>query len=96
MTASRKRAAKTQIVDCRHHLLTVFDGAVRCGSLVERAGKFDAFDIAGRHLGAFADLRTAARAIPPVVSLSRQGKRVHGAVDLECDGSRRSPVSGQR
>ena len=59
------KEAKRQQVDCRNHALTVFDGAVRVGSLVDRAGTFHAYDVEGRHLAAFADLRTAARAIPP-------------------------------
>jgi hypothetical protein len=55
---------KAQAVDCRNHVLTVFDGAVRVGSLVDRAGTFHAYDIEGRCLGAFADVRAATRAIP--------------------------------
>jgi hypothetical protein len=58
------KEAKRQQVDCRNHALTVFDGAVRVGSLVDRAGTFYAYDVEGRHLGAFADLRAASRAIP--------------------------------
>jgi hypothetical protein len=66
------KEAKRQQVDCRHHVLTVFDGAaVRVGSLVDRAGTFHAYDVAGRHLGAFNDLRAAARAIPPAAEDSR-------------------------
>jgi hypothetical protein len=63
MTQRKRRA---QVTDCRNHPLTVFDGAVRCGSLVERGGKFEAFDLAGHYLGAFADLRAAVRSIPRV------------------------------
>ena len=95
MSASRKREAKpshAKVTDCRNHVLVVFDGADRVGSLVERAGGFEAFDLAGRHLGAFADLRAAVRAIPPVASFSRQGKHVHGAVDLQRDRSCPSPA----
>ena len=55
-----------KVVDCRNHLLVVNDGADRVGSLVARAGRFEAFDLDGRHLGAFPDLRAAARAIPRV------------------------------
>ena len=58
------KEAKRQQVDCRNHALTVFDGAVRVGSLVDRAGTFHAYDVEGRHLGAFADMRAATRAIP--------------------------------
>jgi hypothetical protein len=54
-----------QVVDTRNHALSVFDGADRVGSLVERAGEFHAYDVDGRHLGAFTDMRAAARAIPP-------------------------------
>ncbi len=64
MTAPRKREAHAKVTDTRNHALTVFDGADRVGSLVERAGKFEAFDIEGRHLGTFPDLRAASRAIP--------------------------------
>jgi hypothetical protein len=60
----RRKPQKAPVVDCRNHALTVFDGAVRCGSLVERAGKFDAYDIDGRHLGTFTDMFAAAGAIP--------------------------------
>jgi hypothetical protein len=49
--------SKAKVTDCRNHALTVFDGAVRVGSLVERAA------VAGDP--AFADMRAAARAIPP-------------------------------
>ena len=49
--------SKAKVTDCRNHALTVFDGAVRVGSLVERA--------AGAGDPAFADMRAAARAIPP-------------------------------
>ncbi len=58
------KEAKRQQVDCRNHVLTVFDGAVRVGSLLDRGGAFHVYDIDGRYLGAFADLRTASRAIP--------------------------------
>jgi hypothetical protein len=60
------KEAKRQQVDCRNHTLTVFDGAVRVGSLVNRAGTFQAYDVEGKHLGAFANLRAASRAIPQV------------------------------
>ena len=63
--SSKAKSPKTQAADGRNHLLTVFDGAVRVGSLVDRAGTFHAYDINGRCLGAFADMRQAARAIPP-------------------------------
>ena len=59
------KEAKRQQGDCRNHALTVFDGATMVGSLVDRAGTFHAYDIEGRHLGAFADMRMAARAIVP-------------------------------
>jgi hypothetical protein len=67
MTAPRKRATKSpeKRVDTRSHALSVFDGAIRAGSLVERGGEFLAFDLDGRHLGAFPDMRTASRSIPP-------------------------------
>ena len=80
LTRKRKvKSPRAQVTDTRHHALTVFDGAVRCGSLVERAGKFDAYTADGRHLGTFSDLRAAARVIPPTAPSSRQGKRVHTA-----------------
>jgi hypothetical protein len=60
------KEAKRQQVDCRNHALTVFDGAVRVGSLVDRAGTIHAYDIDGRCLGAFNNVRAAARAIPQV------------------------------
>ena len=66
--SSKAKSPKTQAVDCRNHVLTVFDGAVRVGSLVDRAGTFHAYDIEGRCLGAFADVRAATRAIPRVTS----------------------------
>jgi hypothetical protein len=65
MAAARKREL-AQVTDCRNHVLVVNDGADRVGSLVERAGRFDAYDLAGHHLGAFNDLRAAARACPRV------------------------------
>jgi hypothetical protein len=44
---------------------TVYDGTNFVGSIVERAdGSFDAFDAAGRHLGAFRNRREAVRAVP--------------------------------
>jgi hypothetical protein len=64
MTAPRKRVAKAQVVDCHNHVLTVFDGTTMVGSLVDRAGTFHAYDIEGRYLGAFADVRAASRAMP--------------------------------
>jgi hypothetical protein len=63
-----KRRGQQPVVDCRHHLLVVNDGADRVGSLVERAGRFEAFDLAGRSLGTFPDLRAAARPIPRAAS----------------------------
>jgi hypothetical protein len=69
MTARRSlKSKKTRAVDTRDHALVVFDGADRAGSLVERGGKFTAFDPDGRHLGVFPDLRSAARAIPRAAS----------------------------
>lgn len=62
---------RAQAVDTGNHVLSVFDGATMVGSLVERGGRFDAYDVDGRRLGAFADMRAAARAIPRVVSRSR-------------------------
>jgi hypothetical protein len=65
MTVRRSlKSKKMQVVDTRSHALTVFDGAVMVGSLVERAGRSDAYDIDGRHLGTFNDLCGATRAIP--------------------------------
>jgi len=58
----------TRRADTTKHTIAVFDGADRAGSLVERAGKFEAFDLAGRSLGTFPDLRTAARSIPRVAA----------------------------
>jgi hypothetical protein len=55
---------RTSVVDTRNHALVVFDGAVMVGSLVERAGTYHAYDINGRDLGVFSDLRAASRAIP--------------------------------
>jgi hypothetical protein len=60
----RRKPKEVSVVDCRNHVLVVNDGADRAGSLVERGGKFEAFDIVGRSLGTFTDLRAAARAIP--------------------------------
>jgi hypothetical protein len=54
-----------QVVDTRNHVLSVFDGAVMAGSLVERAGEFHAYDVDGKYLGAFGDMRQA-RALPHI------------------------------
>jgi hypothetical protein len=94
--SSKAKSPKTQAVDCRQHALTVFDGTTMVGSLVERAGAFHSYDLEGRYLGAFGDMRMAARAIPPAASLSRQGKHVYGAVDLQRDRSRPSPKATMR
>jgi len=64
--SSKAKSPRTQAVDCRNHVLTVFDGAVMVGSLVDRAGAFHADEFGGRHLGVFNNLRAAARAIPQV------------------------------
>jgi hypothetical protein len=54
----------TRLIDCRNHSLTVFDGADRVGSLVERDGCFQAFDLAGVSHGTFDKVAAAARALP--------------------------------
>jgi hypothetical protein len=47
--------------------LAVYDGATHCGFVEEgRAGKFRAFDVDGKLIGAFATQREATRAIPTV------------------------------
>lgn len=44
--------------------LTVYDGTVFAGSIVERAGTFTAYDVNHRRIGSFASQRDATRAIP--------------------------------
>jgi hypothetical protein len=61
-----KSPPAARAVDCRNHVVTVFDGADRVGSLIERAGRFEAFDLAGRRIGSFPTLLAASRAIPRV------------------------------
>jgi hypothetical protein len=56
--------AKSPSVDCRGHVLTVFDGADRVGSLVEGGGEFRAYDRAGALVGTFPDMRAAGRSLP--------------------------------
>ena len=64
-TILKANPKKAQVTDCRNHVLVVFDGAVMAGSLVERAGRFNAYDVNGRYLGTFTDMRAASRAVPP-------------------------------
>ena len=59
--SSKAKFPRTQAVDCRNHVLTVFDGAVMVGSLVDRAGAFHADEFGGRHLGVFQSARRGAR-----------------------------------
>jgi hypothetical protein len=58
----RRVKTKSPSVDCRGHVLTVFDGADRVGSLVESGGKFHAYDLRGALVGIFAEMLRAARA----------------------------------
>ena len=66
------RAGESDVHEPRtpHHLcpLSVYDGTVFAGSIVERAGKFTAYDVNNRRIGAFANQRDAMRAIPAVRS----------------------------
>jgi hypothetical protein len=62
-SASHHQAAR-RAVDCTGHRLTVYNGAVRLGSLVERDSGFDAYDVAGNLIGSFSNQRDAARALP--------------------------------
>jgi hypothetical protein len=56
---------RRQAIDCSNHLLTVFDGANRVGSLVERdGGRFEAYDTTGTLIGIFDGMRAAMRALP--------------------------------
>jgi hypothetical protein len=50
--------------------LTVYDGQHRVGSVVERNGKFLTYDIDDLHVGVFATLRDAMRALPAARSSS--------------------------
>jgi hypothetical protein len=70
----RPNPPRPRAVDCRRHPLTVYDGASMIGSLVERAGKFEAFDLAGQHLGTYPDMRAAVRAIPAVRARKENGR----------------------
>jgi hypothetical protein len=63
---NKVKSPRAQVADTRHHTLVV--GADRVGSLVERAGEFHAYDVAGHCVGIFSDMRTASRAIPRVAS----------------------------
>lgn len=63
-TTFKAKPAKSQAVDCRGHLLTVYDGSTRAGSLVACAGMFDAYSVAGNLIGTFDDMRDAARSLP--------------------------------
>lgn len=44
--------------------LAVYDGQVQCGTLVRRGTAFEAFDVDGQSYGVFADMKTAAFALP--------------------------------
>lgn len=48
--------------------MAVYDGRTRVGHVIERAGKFIAFDIAGNRVGEFLKLRDAMRAVPSPTS----------------------------
>jgi hypothetical protein len=61
------RAAGPQACD---HALSVYDGALRVGSITERDGKLLTYDIDDLHLGVFAALRDAMRSLPPARSSS--------------------------
>jgi hypothetical protein len=50
--------------------LTVYDGQHRVGSVVERDGRFLTYDIDDLHVGVFATLRDAMRALPAARSSS--------------------------
>jgi hypothetical protein len=50
--------------------LTVYDGQHRVGSVVERDGKFLTYDIDDLHVGVFATLPDAMRALPAARSSS--------------------------
>jgi hypothetical protein len=44
--------------------LAVYDGSVWCGSLSQSGGHFHAYDVKGRSVGVFDNLRAAARSLP--------------------------------
>jgi hypothetical protein len=47
--------------------MSVYDGAARAGTIIERgAGRFDAFNANDQLIGTFTNQRDAMRAIPPV------------------------------
>jgi hypothetical protein len=48
--------------------LAVYDGTALAGSIVERAGKFVAYNVNNHRIGTFVSLRDAMRAIPAVRS----------------------------
>jgi hypothetical protein len=56
--------------DVGGHSLAVYDGRERVGSLVERDGRFEAYDLEGRCVGIFPNLRAAAQA-------SQLGRALH-------------------
>lgn len=53
--------------------LAVYDGRERLGSIVEKGGTVEAFDVAGRRLGSFLTRKAAAAAI---------GALIHGGVGI--------------
>ena len=55
----RSKAAATA-----DHVLAVYDDTTMVGSLVERDGAFQAFNIGGVCVGTFSSMREAARALP--------------------------------
>jgi len=46
--------------------LTVYDGQMLLGEILEHRGMFVAIDLDGKRLGTFADMRSAARALPNI------------------------------
>jgi hypothetical protein len=65
--ARRNRQGRRPSAD---NALTVYDGQRRVGSVVENGGKFLTYDIDDLHVGVFATLRDAMRALPAARSPS--------------------------
>jgi hypothetical protein len=68
--SSRKRESERKAINKTPRVssepLSVCDGTVRCGSIIERRGLYVAFDAADQIIGTFTTLSAAMRAIPAV------------------------------
>jgi hypothetical protein len=70
--------------------LSVSDGAVTCGSVVERDGAFFAFDTNGTLVGEYGSQREAVRAIPPESSARAKSTSVGKAATASRKPRRRA------